>query len=232
MSEARTTISGLKIATVLYDFVVNEALPGTGLDAGTFWEGFAALLGEFSATNKALMGKRDALQEKIDAWHIVHKGQTHDAAAYQAFLEQIGYLLPDPAPFAVDTANVDDEIAHIAGPQLVVPLTNARYALNAANARWGALYPTLYGTDAISEEDGAARTAGFNITRAKKVIARGCALLDASFPLATGSHADAQAYRVKNGHLAVVLPSGETGLRDGAKFAGFNGDASHPKRSC
>ena len=228
MSEARTTVSGLKIATVFYDFIVNEALPGTGLDAPAFWEGLAGLVKEFSATNAALMAKRDALQGKIDAWHVAHKGQAHDAAAYQAFLREIGYVVPEPAAFSVTTENVDDEIAAIAGPQLVVPVSNARYALNAANARWGSLYDALYGTDAISDEDGAAKTAGFNKVRAAKVVARGRAFLDANFPLATGSHKDAQAYRVKNGHLAVTLPSGETGLKDGAKFVGFNGDASHP----
>jgi len=229
MSEARTTVSGLNVATVLYDFVSREALPGTGLDAPGFWDGFAALLKEFSATNAALMAKRDALQAKIDAWHSAHKGQLHDPAAYQAFLREIGYLLPDPAPFSVDTGNVDEEIAHIAGPQLVVPVNNARYALNAANARWGSLYDALYGTDAISDADGAGRTPGFNKIRGAEVVARGRAFLDASFPLSHGSHADAQAYRVKNRHLAVTLPSGETGLKDGAKFAGFRGEASHPK---
>jgi malate synthase len=228
MSEARTTAGGLKIATVFYDFIVNEALPDTGIDAPAFWEGFAALVAEFSATNASLMAKRDALQAKIDAWHVAHKGQTHDAAAYQAFLREIGYLLPDPAPFSVSTENVDDEIARIAGPQLVVPVSNARYALNAANARWGSLYDALYGTDAISDADGAAKTPGFNTLRAAKVVARGRAFLDANFPLSTGSHKDAQAYRIKNGHLAVTLPSGETGLKDGAKFAGFNGEASNP----
>src|ERR1700686_2863675 len=228
MAEARTTASGLKIATVFYDFIVGEALPGTGLDAPAFWEGVAALVKEFSATNAALMAKRDALQGKIDAWHVAHKGQAHDAAAYQAFLREIGYLQPDPAPFSVTTENVDDEIALIAGPQLVVAVSNARYALNAANARWGSLYDALYGTDAISDDEGAAKTAGFNKVRAARVVARGRAFLDANFPLSTGSHKDAQAYRVKGGHLAVTLPSGETSLKDGAKFAGFTGDASHP----
>jgi malate synthase len=229
MPEARTDVSGLKIATLLYDFVNREALPGTGLDALAFWDGFAALLKEFSAGNAALMTKRDVLQAQIDGWHSARKGRKHDPASYQAFLREIGYLLPDPAPFSVDTQNVDEEIAHIAGPQLVVPVNNARYALNAGNARWGSLYDALYGTDALSDADGAGRTPGFNKIRGEKVVARGRAFLDASFPLSRGSHADAQAYRVKNGHLAVTLPSGETGLKDGAKFAGFRGEASHPK---
>jgi malate synthase len=228
MAEPRTPAASLSIATVLHDFVVNEALPGTGLEAPAFWAGFATLLAEFSPRNAALLAKRDALQEKIDAWHPAHKGQTHDAAAYQAFLREIGYLLPDPPEFAVATDRVDDEIANIAGPQLVVPVSNARYALNAANARWGSLYDALYGTDAISEADGAAKGPGYNKVRGAKVVAWGRAFLDANFPLTTGSHADAQAYSVKNNHLAVTLPSGETGLQSAEKFAGYAGEPGHP----
>jgi malate synthase len=226
MSEARTTASGLNIATVLYDFVTTEALPGTGLDPTAFWDGFATLLKKFSINNAALLARRDALQAQIDAWHLAHKGQAHDHATYQDFLKEIGYLLPDPEPFTINTANVDDEIAHIPGPQLVVPVSNARYALNAANARWGSLYDALYGTDAIPPETEPVK--GFNKARAAKVIARGRAFLDASFPLARGSHADATAYRVKSGHLAVTLPSGETGLKEGGKFAGYTGAPEHP----
>jgi malate synthase len=229
MAEPRTAEAGLSIATVLHDFIVNEALPGTGLDPAAFWTGFAALLAEFVPSNAALLEKRDALQAQIDAWHIAHKGQTHDMAEYQAFLKEIGYLRPDPEPFSVATDKVDDEIAIIAGPQLVVPVNNARYALNAANARWGSFYDALYGTDAISEADGAAKGPGYNKIRAAKVVARGRAFLDASFPLSTGSHADATAYRVKNFHLAITLPSGETGLKDSGKFAGYTGDSDHPK---
>ncbi|HTJ89944.1 MAG TPA: malate synthase G, partial [Acidocella sp.] len=228
MSEPRTNAGGLQVAAVLYDFVEKEALPGTGLDAAAFWDGFAALLKAFAPRNAALMAKRDALQAKLDAWHRDHKGKPHDAAAYQAFLKEIGYLLPEPGNFQVDTDRVDDEIATIAGPQLVVPVNNARYALNAANARWGSLYDALYGTDAIPDDGDAKRGAGFNKVRAQMVVARGRAFLDACFPLSQGSHKDAQAYRVKNGHLSVALPSGETGLKDGAKFAGYNGEAAHP----
>jgi len=228
MAEARTDAGGLQVATVLYDFVTKEALPGTGLDGVEFWAAFAAVLREFSPRNAAALARRDELQGRIDAWHVAHKSEAHDQAAYQAFLTEIGYLLPDPAPFTVDTANVDDEIALIAGPQLVVPVSNARYALNAANARWGSFYDALYGTDAIPEADGAAKGPGYNKVRGEKVVARGRAFLDAYFPLANGSHVQAQAYRVKNGRLAVTLPSGETGLKDGAKFAGYTGDPHHP----
>ncbi len=228
MSEPRTNAGGLQVATVLYDFVEKEALPGTGLDAAAFWDGFATLLKAFAPRNAALMAKRDDLQAKLDAWHRDHKGQPHDAAAYQGFLKEIGYLQPEPGAFQVDTDHVDDEIATIAGPQLVVPVNNARYSLNAANARWGSLYDALYGTDAIADDGEAKRGAGFNKVRAQMVVARGRAFLDAYFPLSHGSHKDAQAYRVKNGHLSVALPSGETGLKDGVKFVGYNGEATHP----
>ena len=229
MSESRTSLNNLSIATALYDFVNNKALPGTGVEQGAFWAGFARLLEKFSATNAALLAKRDDIQVKLDAWHLAHKGQPHDQAAYEAFLREIGYLLPEPAAFSIDTANVDDEIARIAGPQLVVPVNNARYALNAANARWGSLYDALYGTDALPDEGEIARGKGFNMTRADAVVARGRAFLDAHFPLADGSHADAVTYKVHNGHLAVVLPSGEVGLRDAAQFAGYTGEAGSPK---
>jgi malate synthase len=229
MSEARISAGGLNVASELYNFVNQEALPGTGLDADKFWAGFGALAAHFAATNAALLAKRDAIQGKIDAWHVAHKGQTHDAAAYEAFLREIGYLLPEPAAFSIDTTNVDDEIARIAGPQLVVPVSNARYALNAANARWGSLYDALYGTDAIPDEGAAARGKGFNFARADLVVARARAFLDAHFPLADGSHADALGYKVHNGHLAVLLPSGEVGLKDGAQFAGYTGAVDAPK---
>jgi malate synthase len=228
MAEPRIAAAGLSIATVLYDFIEAEALPGTGLAPGAFWEGFAALLAEFSPRNRALMARRDALQERIDEWHVARKGQTHDAAAYQGFLREIGYLLPDPEAFAVATDRVDDEIALIAGPQLVVPVSNARYALNAANARWGSLYDALYGTDAIAADDGAARGGGYNKIRGGRVVARGRAFLDETFPLAAGSHADARGYAVQDGQLAVTLADGRSGLRAPESFAGFAGGAQAP----
>ncbi len=227
MGEPRTSAGGLSVATVLYDFVTNEVLPGTGLAPAAFWEGFGALVAAFSPRNQTLLAKRDALQEKIDAWHLERKGQPH-AAAYQAFLRDIGYLAADPAPFSVATDRVDDEIAHIAGPQLVVPVMNARYALNAANARWGSLYDALYGTDAISDADGAARGKTFNKIRAAKVIDRAKTFLDDSFPLKQGSFADATGYAVQNGVLVVSLPDGEAMLQDPAQFAGYTGDPARP----
>jgi malate synthase len=228
MRQSRTNAGGLSVATVLYDFVVNEALPGTDLSADGFWGGFGALVTAFSPRNRALLDKRDALQAKIDAWHLDHKGQPFDAAKYQAFLRQIGYLLPDPAPFSVATDRVDDEIARIAGPQLVVPVMNARYALNAANARWGSLYDALYGTDAIPDTDGAARGPGFNKIRAGKVIARAKTFLDDSFPLKIGSYTDATGLAVREGALVVTLPDGEAYLQDPEKFAGYTGEPASP----
>jgi malate synthase len=229
MPSPRISLHGLSFAGEFCAFVNDEALPGTSVAAPAFWEGFAALLKTFSASNAELLARRDDLQAQIDAWHLEHKGQAFDAAAYESFLRAIGYLLPEPAPFAVDTSHVDDEIAVIAGPQLVVPVSNARYALNAANARWGSLYDALYGTDALPDEGEIARGKGFNMARAGAVIARARAFLDAHFPLATGSHADAKAYKIHTGHLAVVLDSGEVGLKDGAQFAGYTGKPEAPK---
>ncbi len=228
MPESRISTHGLSVAKVLYDFVNMQALPETGVESEAFWGGFAALLKQFAASNKALLARRDELQQKIDAWHVARKGMALDVAAYEAFLREIGYLLPEPADFTIDTAHVDDEIATIAGPQLVVPVSNARYALNAANARWGSLYDALYGTDALPEDGALARGKDFNMARAEAVIARGRAFLDAHFPLAKGSHTQVIAYRVKNGHLAMTLPSGETGLKIGEQFAGYRGEAQQP----
>jgi malate synthase len=224
---SRTNEGALSIATVLHDFVVQEALPGTGIAPEKFWAGFGALLADLAPRNAALLAKRDALQAKIDAWHLSHKGHPHDAAVYKAFLTEIGYLVPEPPAFAVETGKVDDEIAHIPGPQLVVPVSNARYALNAANARWGSLYDALYGTDSIPDSAGA-KGPGYNKTRGAAVIAWAKKFLDNYFPLSTGHHADATAYRVKNAHLAVTLPSGEVGLKKAAQFAGYTGSASQP----
>ena len=217
----RVQVGGLQVAKVLYDFVNEQAIPGTGIDADKFWEGAAQVFKDLAPKNRALLEKRDALQAKINEWHLARKGQPHDAAAYKAFLQEIGYLQPEAADFQASTQNVDDEIASMAGPQLVVPVTNARFALNAANARWGSLYDALYGTDAISEEGGAEVTKGYNKVRGDKVIAWGRNFLDTAVPLAAGSHADATGYRIEDGKLIVTMKGGSnSGLRNDAQLVG------------
>ena len=220
---------GLTVARVLHDFVNDEALPGTGIAPSRFWTELAALVREFGPRIRAALARRDALQGEIDAWHRTHQARPIDAAAYDAFLRRIGYLIDEPADFTIATAGVDAEIAAIAGPQLVVPVTNARYALNAANARWGSLYDALYGTDAVAEDGGATRGPGYNPVRGAKVIARARAVLDQAAPLAAGSHADAALYSVAEGRLAVQLANGQvTRLADPAGFAGYRGDPARP----
>ncbi|WP_327439069.1 malate synthase G [Pseudomonas donghuensis] len=222
-------VGGLQVAKVLFDFVNNEAIPGTGVSAEQFWVGAEKIINDLAPKNKALLAKRDALQAQIDAWHQARKGQAHDAVAYKAFLQDIGYLLPEAADFQASTQNVDDEIARMAGPQLVVPVMNARFALNASNARWGSLYDALYGTDAISEAGGAEKGKGYNKVRGDKVIAFARAFLDESAPLAAGSHVDSTAYRIEGAKLVVALKGGSnSGLRDDAQLIGYQGDASAP----
>jgi len=219
---------GLRIARTLHHFITAEAMPGTGIDPAAFWPGFGALVRDLAPRNKALLERRDALQQQIDDWHRAHRGQPIDGDAYRQFLRDIGYLQPEPADFVIDTGHVDAEIASIAGPQLVVPVTNARYALNAANARWGSLYDALYGTDAIPEDGGAARGGGYNKLRGARVIARARAILDQAAPLATGSHADATSYALDGAALSVALKDGtKTGLRNWEKFVGYRGDGDH-----
>ena len=219
---------GLKIARSLYDFVNHEAIPGTGLDPVGFWLGFGDLVRELAPVNQALLAKRDTLQGQIDAWHKEHRGQPFNHTEYESFLRGIGYLVPEPADFAITTENVDAEIAAIAGPQLVVPVTNARYALNAANARWGSLYDALYGTDAVSEDNGATRAGAYNPVRGAAVIARAKQFLDQAAPLYAGSHADAVAYRLEGGRLIVEMASGtRAALAHEDGFVGYRGDVTH-----
>ncbi|MEQ1650807.1 MAG: malate synthase G, partial [Hyphomicrobiaceae bacterium] len=219
----------IKIAKVLHTFIEVEVLPGTGVTADQFWGGLDTIIHTLAPKNRALLGERGALQEKIDTWHRARRGKPHDAVSYKAYLSEIGYLVPEGADFKVDTANVDPEIGSLAGPQLVVPVMNARYALNAANARWGSLYDALYGTDALPETDGATRAGGYNPKRGAKVIAFAKQFLDEAAPLASGSHADATGYAVAGGDLVVTLMSGsQTGLKTRTQFVGYRGDTGAP----
>ena len=222
-------VGGLQVAKVLFDFVNNEAIPGTGITADQFWAGADKVIHDLAPKNKALLAKRDDFQARIDTWHQTHAGQAHDPVAYKAFLQDIGYLLPEAADFQASTQNVDDEIARMAGPQLVVPVMNARFALNASNARWGSLYDALYGTDAISEADGAEKGKGYNKVRGDKVIAFARAFLDEAAPLSAGSHVESTGYKIVDGKLIVSLKGGSnSGLRDDSQLIGFQGDSAQP----
>lgn len=226
---ARTECHGLQVATVLHQFIENQVLPGTGINSESFWKGFAQIANDLAPKNAALLAERDRLQTELDQWHRAHPGPITDVATYRTFLESIGYLLPMPKEVKVTTENVDAELALTAGPQLVVPILNARYALNAANARWGSLYDALYGTDAIPETDGATRDGSYNPVRGAKVVAFARNFLDQSTPLNKGSHADAVSYTVNSGKLSVTLKDGShSELKDSAQFAGFQGEALAP----
>jgi malate synthase len=221
--------SSIRIAAPLYKFVNSEALPGTSISTEAFWTGFAALLKDLGPRCKALLDQRDRIQLQVDNWHKANKGKPADSENYLSFLRDIGYLVEEPASVAVSTAKVDPEIATLAGPQLVVPVTNARYALNAANARWGSLYDALYGTDAIPEDGGAARGRGFNKVRGDKVVAKAREILDQAAPLEHGSHAGATGFAVRDGALSVSLKGGgTTSLKDPSQFAGYQGEAAAP----
>ncbi|MFO1334158.1 MAG: malate synthase G [Piscinibacter sp.] len=225
----RTTAHRLQVATPLYRFIEDRVLPGTGITSAAFWAGFDAIVADLAPKNAALLAERDRLQSELDAWHRANPGPITKPAAYRKFLEQIGYLVPEPKKFKVTTKNVDAELALQAGPQLVVPITNARYALNAANARWGSLYDALYGTDVLSEADGCEKGSGYNPKRGAKVIEYARYVLDRCVPLKKGSHIDSTAYRVVDNNLAVTLKNGTTvGLKNPAQFVGFQGEMEAP----
>src|SRR5690625_720704 len=226
----RIDCHGLQVAEPLYQFVEQEALQDTGLDADEFWQGLSQLITDLTPTNKALLDKRAELQTKLDEWHKQNPGPVTDIAAYKAYLKEIGYLVDAPETVQVTTDNVDVEITQQAGPQLVVPIMNARYALNALNARWGSLYDALYGTDAIDEDEGADRTAEYNPIRGAKVIAYGRQFLDNTIPLAEGSHRDVSSYSIVDGKLVAQLENGSsTGLKDTATLIGYRGQPDAPE---
>ncbi|MER8843404.1 MULTISPECIES: malate synthase G [Mesorhizobium] len=224
----RIEIAGLRIARELHDFVVDQALPGLGIEATRFWDGFSVIVHDLAPKNRALLAKRDAMQERLDGWYR-DNGAPIDMDAYKAFLKVIGYLVPEGPAFSVSTDNVDPEIAVVAGPQLVVPVMNARYALNAANARWGSLYDALYGTDAIPETDGAEKRKGFNAARGAKVIAWAKDFLDQSVPLTSAKWAGVNGLSVANGALRLSAGAGSTTLADPSQFVGYRGDAANPQ---
>lgn len=221
-------VGRIKVAANIYNFFSEEVIPEAELDVEQFWQDFEQIVVDFTPRNKALLKKRDELQAKIDQWHKENK--IFDLEKYKAFLTEIGYLEPEVEDFEINLTNVDDEIAHIAGPQLVVPINNARYAINAANARWGSLYDALYGTDAISEADGAERGTSYNPVRGQKVIAKGRDFLDQAVPLVSSSHHDATQYSVQDGRLSVTLADGQVvALKEPEKFIGYQGEPSTPK---
>jgi malate synthase len=238
-STPRTQIHGLQVATELADFINQQVLPGTGVSSDTFWSGFDAIVADLAPKNAALLAERDRLQTELDTWHSANPGPVQDMVAYRQFLETIGYLVPEPKKVKVTTKNVDDELAVQAGPQLVVPILNARYALNAANARWGSLYDALYGTDVISEDKGCGKVAkgkkgGYNPKRGAKVIEYARHVLDRTAPLKKGSHVGSTSYKInKDGELVVGLASvdgkaGTSKLADATQLVGYQGEAKAP----
>lgn len=225
----RIDVHQLKVADSLYQFIEKKVLPKSGVTSKSFWKGFSQIVTDLAPKNQQLLAERDRIQLEMDAWHTANPGPITDMAAYQDFLKSIGYLVPVPKNVKVKTKNVDAEIAKLAGPQLVVPVLNARYALNAANARWGSLYDALYGTDAISEADGAEKGKGYNPVRGAKVIEYARYVLDRTVPLKKGSHIDSVKYTIQNGKLAVKLADGtRTSLLDASQLVGFTGEEKAP----
>jgi malate synthase len=226
----RVPVGNLRVAKVLYDFVNGEALPGTDIDPESFWAGVDKVVTDLTPRNQELLRRRDELQAQIDKWHRQRVIEPHDSAAYRQFLSEIGYLQPEPDDFTITTSGVDPEITTTAGPQLVVPVTNARFALNAANARWGSLYDALYGTDVIPETDGAEQGSSYNKVRGDKVVAYARKFLDDAVPLASGSYSDATGFRVEDHRLVVELTGGSssTGLADEGRFVGYTGAPESP----
>src|SRR5246127_4487345 len=227
----RVSAGNLRVARVLYDFVNNEALPGTDIDPDSFWAGVDKVVTDLTPQNQDLLRRRDELQAQIDKCPRPRVIEPIDAEAYREFLAEIGYLQPEPADFSITTSGVDDEITTTAGPQLVVPVTNARFALNAANARWGSLYDALYGTDVIPESDGAEQGTSYNKVRGDKVIAYARKFLDEAAPLSSGSWADATGVSIADGHLQVASGANSTGLASPEKFVGYSGELGSPNWS-
>lgn len=227
-TENRINAGGLKVDKRLYDFVNNQVLPNTGVDKANFWNGFGEIVSDLAPINKKLLGVRDDMQTQIDEWYKDNQDKLHDTKAYKAFLKKIGYLVPQGEAFSISSTKVDAELASIAGPQLVVPVMNARYALNAANARWGSLYDALYGTDALPQTNGAEITKSYNPIRGKKAIAWGRKFLDESAPLKDEKHAKVTRYTVKSGKLVAELKKGSTGLKDATQFVGYTGKPDAP----
>jgi malate synthase len=224
----RVNCAGLQVDAALHQLLEQDIAPGTGVSPQDFWTALASIVADFMPRNRELLQIREDMQAQLDQWHKAHPGSDFDRSAYRNFLEEIGYLLPQPEQVQVTTDNVDPEIAHIAGPQLVVPVMNARYALNAANARWGSLYDALYGTDVISEEDGAEITGAYNPVRGERVIAWARDFLDRHFPLTGGSHKEALGYSVVHGALKVAQRDGSATLVAPDQLVGFTGDEAKP----
>ena len=229
MSDKYIAKGSLSVSIKLDEFLTSEVLPDLNITSDHFWQSLEAIVQEFGPRNRELLGLRETIQQKIDDWHLSNKGQTHDFESYKSFLKEIGYLTEDKGEFTIETQNVDPEIATIAGPQLVVPVMNARFALNAANARWGSLYDALYGTDMISEDDGATRAGAYNPVRGDKVIAFAKNFLDEHFPLSQGSYNDVSSFSLVDSSLSMGTVSGElTSLKDAAQFQGYQGSAENP----